>query len=121
VRGFADVLRREESSHGVRVTTVFPGRTDTPMQERVHEQEKRGYAAARLMRPGTVARLILHGVDLPADAPIHDLTIRPPPHHEPAEPPCSGTCRVGNDSSTFISPPSLSLGGLGRLRTGRSR
>jgi NADP-dependent 3-hydroxy acid dehydrogenase YdfG len=121
LRGFADVLRREESSHGVRVTTVFPGRTDTPMQERVHEQEKRVYDAARLMRPDTVARSILHVVDLPADATIHDLTIRPTPHHEPAEPPCSGTCRVGNDSSTFISPPSLSLGGLGRLRTGRSR
>lgn len=95
VRGFAEILRQEESSHGVRVTTVFPGRTDTPMQERVHEQEKRVYDAARLMRPDTVARSILHVVDLPADATIHDLTIRPTPHHEPAEPPCSGTCRVG--------------------------
>ena len=33
VRSFADALRQEESSQGLRVTTVFPGRTDTPMQE----------------------------------------------------------------------------------------
>ena len=49
VRGFADVLRLEESSHGVRVTTVFPGRTDTPMQEKVHGQENRVYDAAHLI------------------------------------------------------------------------
>ena len=95
VRGFAEVLRLEESSHGVRVTTVFPGRTDTPMQERVHEQENKVYDAARLMRPDTVARSILHVVDLPADATIHELTIRPTPQYEPAEPPSSGTRRVG--------------------------
>lgn len=80
VRGFADVLRLEESSHGVRVTTVFPGRTDTPMQEKVHEQEKKVYDPAPLMPPDTVARSILHVVDLPAHATIHDLTIRPVPH-----------------------------------------
>jgi short-subunit dehydrogenase len=80
-RGFADALRLEESSNGVRVTTVFPGRTDTPMQERVHERENKLYDAAQLMRPDTVARSILHVIDLPADATIHDLTIRPAPHH----------------------------------------
>jgi NADP-dependent 3-hydroxy acid dehydrogenase YdfG len=82
-RGFADVLRLEESSHGVRVTTVFPGRTDTPLQERVHEHEKKAYDPAQLMRPKTVARSILHVVDLPTDTTIHDLTIRPVLHHGP--------------------------------------
>jgi short-subunit dehydrogenase len=95
VRGFADVLRLEESPHGVRVTTVLPGRTDTPMQERVHEQEKKVYDGAQLMRPDTVARSILHVIDLPADATIHDLTIRPMPHQKPVEPPCAGTCLMG--------------------------
>ncbi|MGH3339003.1 MAG: SDR family NAD(P)-dependent oxidoreductase [Propionibacteriaceae bacterium] len=77
VRGFADVLRLEESSHGVRVTTLFPGRTDTPMQKRVHEHERKAYDAAQMMLPDTVALSILHVVDLPADATIHDFTIRP--------------------------------------------
>jgi short-subunit dehydrogenase len=80
IRGFADVLRMEESSNGIRVTTVFPGRTDTPMQQKVHEQEKKIYDAAQLMRPDTVARSILHVVDLPADTTVHDLTIKPVPH-----------------------------------------
>jgi NADP-dependent 3-hydroxy acid dehydrogenase YdfG len=82
IRGFADILRLEESTHGVRVTTVFPGRTDTAMQERVHEHEKKVYDAAQLMRPDMVARSILHVVDLPPDTTIHDLTIRPTPHPE---------------------------------------
>jgi NADP-dependent 3-hydroxy acid dehydrogenase YdfG len=85
VRGFADILRMEESSHGVRVTTVFPGRADTPMQERVHEHEQKLYDTARLLRPDTVAQSILHVIDLPADATIHDLTIRPMPHPAPVE------------------------------------
>ena len=87
LRGFADVLRQEESSHGVRVTTVFPGRTDTPMQQKVHEHEKKVYDVEQLMRPETVARAILHVVDLPADSTIQDLTIRPMPHSSRVEPP----------------------------------
>jgi NAD(P)-dependent dehydrogenase (short-subunit alcohol dehydrogenase family) len=64
----------------VRVTTIFPGRTDTPMQQKVHEHEKKVYDVEQLMRPETVARAILHVVDLPADSTIQDLTIRPMPH-----------------------------------------
>jgi NADP-dependent 3-hydroxy acid dehydrogenase YdfG len=86
VRGFADVLRLEESSHGVRVTTVFPGRTDTPMQQKVHEHENKVYDAAQLMRPDTLAQSILHVVDLPEDASIQDLTIRPVPQQQSSEP-----------------------------------
>jgi short-subunit dehydrogenase len=84
IRGFADVLRLEEASHGIRVTTVFPGRTDTPMQQKVHEHENKIYDATQLMRPDTVARSILHVVDLLADTTVHDLTIRPMPH-QPVE------------------------------------
>jgi short-subunit dehydrogenase len=87
LRGFADVLRMEEASHGVRVTTVFPGRTDTPMQQKVHQHEGKVYDAEQLMRPGTVAQAILHVVDLPPDSTIQDLTIRPSPHLGPAQSP----------------------------------
>ena len=52
----------------MRVTTVFPGRTDTPMQQKVHEHEKKVYDVEQLMRPETVARAILHVIDLPADS-----------------------------------------------------
>ena len=79
LRALADALRGEEKPHGVRVTTVFPGRTATPMQERVHGQEGRDYDASAWIDPGTVAATILHVLDLPRDATIPDVTVQPTP------------------------------------------
>lgn len=77
LRALADSLRAEEYEHGVRVTTVYPSRTATPMQEKVHEQEGRAYDASRWIQPSTVAATILHVLDLPDDATITELTVRP--------------------------------------------
>lgn len=77
LRGFADALRAEEVEHGVRVTTVFPSRTATPMQEKVHEQEGRTYDASRWISAATVAETVLHVLDLPPDATIPEVTVRP--------------------------------------------
>jgi short-subunit dehydrogenase len=77
LRALADSLRAEEAGNGVRVTTVFPSRTATPMQEKVHEQEGRTYDASRWIRPDTVVDSILHVLDLPPDATIPELVIRP--------------------------------------------
>jgi short-subunit dehydrogenase len=76
LRAFADALRGEEAAHGVRVSTVYPGRTATPMQQRVHDQEGRTYDAGAWIRPETVADTILRLVDLPRDATISDVTVR---------------------------------------------
>lgn len=77
LRALADSLRAEEQEHGVRVSSVFPGRTATPMQRRVHEQEGKEYDASAWIDPGTVVDTILHVLDLPGDATLSDLTIRP--------------------------------------------
>jgi NADP-dependent 3-hydroxy acid dehydrogenase YdfG len=77
LRALADALRAEEPEHGVRVTTVFPGRTATPMQQKVHDQEGKEYDAAAWIDPGTVVDAVLHVLDLPDDATVSDLTIRP--------------------------------------------
>ena len=77
LRALADSLRAEEAGNGVRVTTVFPSRTATPMQEKVHEQEGRTYDASRWLQPATVADSVLHVLDLPAGATIPELVIRP--------------------------------------------
>ena len=77
LRALADSLRAEEVEHGVRVTTVFPSRTATPMQEKVHEQEGGTYDSSRWIRPETVAQTILHVLDLPSDATIPEVTVRP--------------------------------------------
>ena len=79
LRALADSLRAEEKEHGVRVTSVYPGRTATPMQERVHDQEGKEYDAGDWIRPETVADAILHVLDLPRDATIPDVTVSPGP------------------------------------------
>ena len=79
LRALADALRAEEQPHGVRVTTVYPGRTATPMQQRVHDQEGKDYDAAEWIRPETVGGVILHVLDLPRDATIPDVTVSPGP------------------------------------------
>lgn len=77
LRALADSLRAEEQEHGVRVTSVYPGRTATPMQRQVHEQEGKEYDADAWIDPATVADAIIRVLDLPEDATVSDLTIRP--------------------------------------------
>ena len=77
LKALADALRAEEAPYGVRVTSVYPGRTATAMQEEVHRQEGKEYDAAAWIQPETVADAILHVLDLPRDATLTDLTLRP--------------------------------------------
>ncbi|MDQ0725190.1 SDR family oxidoreductase [Microbacterium sp. W4I20] len=77
LKALADALRSEEAEHGVRVTSIFPGRTATPMQERVHQQEGVEYDPERFISPDAVATTILTALDLPRDAHLTDLTVRP--------------------------------------------
>ncbi|MFF3255294.1 SDR family oxidoreductase [Actinacidiphila glaucinigra] len=77
LKALADSLRQEEHANGVRVTSVYPGRTATPMQAKVHQQEGKAYDPSRWIAPESVATAILTALDLPRDAEINDLTIRP--------------------------------------------
>jgi short-subunit dehydrogenase len=76
LRGFADALRAEEAEHGVRVTSVFPSRTATPMQEKVHDQEGKEYDASDWITPDTVADAIVHVLDVPPEATIPELVVK---------------------------------------------
>ncbi|MFD5561455.1 SDR family oxidoreductase [Kitasatospora griseola] len=77
VRALADALRQEEHAHGVRVTSVYPGRTATAMQVKVHQQEGKEYDPAKWIAPESVATAILAALDLPRDAEITEITVRP--------------------------------------------
>lgn len=79
LKALADALRGEEAPHGVRVTSVYPGRTATPMQAEVHVQEGRDYDPSVFIDVESVATGILTALDLPRDAVISDLTVRPGP------------------------------------------
>ncbi|MGC5397377.1 SDR family oxidoreductase [Streptomyces sp. DT20] len=77
LKALADSLRQEEHGNGVRVTTVYPGRTASPMQAKVHQQEGKEYDAERWIDPESIATTILMAIDLPRDAEVNDLTVRP--------------------------------------------
>ncbi|ULH15838.1 SDR family oxidoreductase [Deinococcus sp. KNUC1210] len=79
LRAIADALREEEAASGLRVISVFPGRTDTPMQRKVRTQEGQSYDPDAFMRPETVAEAVCYALQAPRDAVISDLTIRPSP------------------------------------------
>lgn len=75
LRGYADALRQEEP--GIRVSTVYPGRTGTDMQRSVRAAEDGAYDESAYLVPATVAGVIASVLALPADATITDLTLRP--------------------------------------------
>ncbi|MDU0348811.1 SDR family oxidoreductase [Actinomyces sp. MRS3W] len=88
LRAFADGLREEERGR-VRVTTIYPGRVDTPMQRRLHGKNAsmvegaadggagRPYRAADHMTAESVAASVRLAVDMPLDAVVEDLSVRP--------------------------------------------
>lgn len=77
LRALADALRAEEAENGVRVTSVYPGRTDTEMQQKVVRQEGNTYDGDLYIRPETVAEAVRYVLEAPRDAVISDLTVRP--------------------------------------------
>lgn len=77
LRAVADGLRDEVNKKGVRVLTVFPGRTATPMQEEVHRYEGKVYDPERFLQPRDVAATVLNALALPRTAELTDLHIRP--------------------------------------------
>lgn len=76
-RALADALRDEVNESGVRVLSIYLGRTATKMQRRVHAEEGRPYHPGRLIQPETVARIVSCALALPRDAEITDLRVRP--------------------------------------------
>lgn len=79
LRALADSLRGEEKENGVRVTTVYPGRVATAMQAKVHAQEGKEYVPADWITPESVATAVVTAIDLPRDAEMTDVTLRPGP------------------------------------------
>jgi NADP-dependent 3-hydroxy acid dehydrogenase YdfG len=79
LRALADALRAEEHPAGVRVSSIYPGRTATAMQAKVHEHEGKDYEPTDWIAPESVATTILAALDLPRDAEVTDLTVRPGP------------------------------------------
>lgn len=76
LRAFTGALREEERGR-VRVTSVHPGRIDTDMQVALQAAMGRPYDASEHMDPADVARTVRLAVDMPRDACVEELTVRP--------------------------------------------
>lgn len=77
LRALAESLRAELNPEGVRVLSVFPGRTATPMQESVFREEGRTYLAERLLQPRDIASSVVAALGLPRTAEVTDISLRP--------------------------------------------
>ncbi|MGC1492552.1 MAG: SDR family oxidoreductase [Candidatus Acidiferrum sp.] len=77
LKAIADALRAEVNESGVRVISVYPGRTATPQQKKIHELEGRAYNAERLLQPEDVAQAVLNALAMPRTAEVTDIQIRP--------------------------------------------
>lgn len=80
VRAFADSLREEEERNGLRVTTVYPGRTATEMQQAVNAQEGVEYDPSKYLRPDSVAMAVVNAITATADAHPTEVILRPRDH-----------------------------------------
>jgi NADP-dependent 3-hydroxy acid dehydrogenase YdfG len=77
MRALADSLRDEVNEAGVRVSTIYLGRTATERQREIHAFEGRPYRPERLIQPDDVATVILGLLSLPRTAEATDITLRP--------------------------------------------
>jgi NADP-dependent 3-hydroxy acid dehydrogenase YdfG len=77
LKAIADGLRQEVAASGLRVLSIFLGRTATPMQAALCESEGKSYDPTLYIQPADVAQSILATLSLPRSAEITDLTLRP--------------------------------------------
>ena len=77
LKAVADSLREEVNAAGVRVTSLYVGRTATRMQAELHAQEGKAYDPSGLIQPEDVASLTLHALSLPRTVEVTDVFLRP--------------------------------------------
>lgn len=77
LKALADSLREEVNSAGVRVFSVFPGRTATARMVSRFELEGRPYRPELLLQPQDIASVVMASILLPRTAEVTNINIRP--------------------------------------------
>jgi NADP-dependent 3-hydroxy acid dehydrogenase YdfG len=77
LKAIADSLRQEVNTSGIRVLSVYPGRTATPGQAHLHAMEGRDYRPEDLMQPEDVASMLISALELPRSAEVTEISMRP--------------------------------------------
>ena len=77
LKALTDSLRAEINESGIRVMSVYPGRTNTGRVKTIFNKENRSYQPELLLQPEDIAEIVLKTLQLPDTAEITDLHIRP--------------------------------------------
>jgi NAD(P)-dependent dehydrogenase (short-subunit alcohol dehydrogenase family) len=77
MKAVADSLRDEVNASGVRVMSLFLGRTASERQRAIFAAEGRPYPPDRLIQPADVAKLVLFLLQLPRTSEVTDIVMRP--------------------------------------------
>lgn len=78
LQGLVNSLRQDLNRRGIRVSSLYPGRTATPRMQRIYAKEGKAYAAAGLMRPPDVAAVVVALSQLSNRVEITDVQLRSP-------------------------------------------
>ena len=77
LKAIADSLREEVNSDGMRIISVYPGRTATPMQQEICRTEGKQYQPKNFSQPEDVAKIIFNALSVPRSSEVTDIVIRP--------------------------------------------
>lgn len=77
LRAMTDSLRNEVSKDNIRVTSLFLGSVDTPMQKKVQELSGSShYDASKFMKAESIAETVSFILNLPAEVAVTEMTLR---------------------------------------------
>lgn len=77
LKAITDSFRQTLNADGLRVLSIYPGRTASPMQEAIFKMEGKQYQPERLMQPEDVSMIVVNALTLPRSAEITDIHVRP--------------------------------------------
>jgi NADP-dependent 3-hydroxy acid dehydrogenase YdfG len=82
IGAFAEALRQEVTTKGVRVVVIEPGVVDTELREHITDQQAAAALAARIkdnrnLQSDDVAAAVLYAVTQPDHVTINEITLRP--------------------------------------------
>jgi NADP-dependent 3-hydroxy acid dehydrogenase YdfG len=77
LKALTDSLRAEVNGDGIRVLTVYPGRTATSRQAALYAKAGAEYRPELLLQPEDIASVVMNAITLPRTAEVTDITIRP--------------------------------------------
>jgi NADP-dependent 3-hydroxy acid dehydrogenase YdfG len=77
LRALTDTIRAEVNGDGIRVLSVYPGRTATSRQAALYAKAGTQYRPELLLQPEDIASVVLNAITLPRTAEVTDIAIRP--------------------------------------------